>query len=135
MTTRFSQSGEDEDAARRRYDESKRTETSARQTNVNFAWVRRQLPTAPTPSSLRARFADRDSKGLQPAHGGSAMAGGVDGGSLGHFGFREGLENGLLCAIAGVPESESVVDGDGSSTSSHSSWSERGQLDVLYSSN
>ena len=66
MTTRFSRGGEGEDAARQRYDESKRTETSARQTNVNFAWVRRQLPTVPTPSSLRARFDDKDSKAYSP---------------------------------------------------------------------
>ena len=63
------------------------------------------------------------------------MAGRVDVGSSGHFGFREGLEHGLPCAIAGVPEWESVVDGDGPSTSSHPSRSERGQSDALYSSN
>ena len=63
------------------------------------------------------------------------MADGMNFGSPGHFGFREGLEDGLPCAIAGVPEREIVVDGDGPSTSSPPSRSERGQSDALYSSN
>jgi len=43
-------------------DESKRTETSARQTNVNFARMQRQLPAAPTPSSPRIQCTDKERK-------------------------------------------------------------------------
>jgi len=89
---------------------------------------------ADDPHPCKPDLLTRTAKRLQLAHRGSVTADGVDVGSLGHFGFREGLEHGLPCAIAGVTDRESVLDG-GSSTSSCPSWSKRGQSDALYSSN
>jgi len=46
----------------------------------------------------------RTAKRIHLVHRGGVMAGGVDVESPGHFGFRERLEHGLPCAIAGVSE-------------------------------
>ena len=92
MTTRFSRSGEDEDTARRRYDESEeQKQVPGKQTST----LRGRAAIPDAAAHHRPRGPDllpRVEKHLQLVHTESEMASGVDAESLAHTSFGESRE-------------------------------------------
>lgn len=111
-------------------DESKRTETSARQTSVNFARVQRQLPTAhidPIAPANSIRGRGRESV-LRLAQRESGIARGWTSEAWRTSAPRRATHMCIPCGgIVTVQERESTAVGGGLSASSRPSMSEKAQ--------